>query len=322
MVENSGCLVISLDFELFWGARYSRTKEAYSANVLGAKEVIPAIIDLFEEYGVHATFATVGLLFCNSKEDIMKYAPFLKPNYTDKALSPYENNYLNSLDDIKDPYHSALEVINLLKCSPVIEIGTHTFSHYYCWEQGQTIDEFEADIQAAVRIATDNGVELKSIVFPRNYEVKEYLKICIKYGITSYRGNPAHYFNREGGLKDRLLRFIDTYVNISGKNIYSYNELKEDSIFNLKASRFLKPYSSKTAWLDGLKMRRIKHEMTAAAKQNKVYHLWWHPHNFGINQEKNLYMLEGILKHYNKLRLKYGYRSFSMKEFIDLFPSS
>ena|GEM_PF-6961988 len=54
--------------------------------------------------------------------------------------------------------------------------------------------------------------------------------------------------------------------------------------------------------------------MTYAAKHNKVYHLWWHPHNFGINQDQNFAFLEKILKHYDYLNKRYGFFSITMSD--------
>jgi hypothetical protein len=54
--------------------------------------------------------------------------------------------------------------------------------------------------------------------------------------------------------------------------------------------------------------------MSHAAKKNLTYHLWWHPHNFGANQEENFRFLEKILIHYQKLHKKYGFESYSMSE--------
>ena len=54
--------------------------------------------------------------------------------------------------------------------------------------------------------------------------------------------------------------------------------------------------------------------MTHAAKHGLTYHLWWHPHNFGINIKENLAFLEKILVHYQKLSKKYVFRSVSMQQ--------
>ena len=61
--------------------------------------------------------------------------------------------------------------------------------------------------------------------------------------------------------------------------------------------------------------------MTKAAKTGSLYHLWWHPHNFGNNVEKNMKFLEEILKHYQYLSGKYGMVSLNMEEAGKLFES-
>lgn len=316
MVGSKGAFIISLDFELFWGSRDVTTIEKYGANILGARTAIPLMIDLFEKYGARATFAIVGLLFCKTKEEIKMYSPELKPGYTKRSLSPYEDNYFDILNENDDPYHSAAELISRLKNSPNIEVGSHTFCHYYCWEKGQTIDEFEADIKAAKDIARDNGIELKSIVFPRNQVNEDYLKVCAEHGFTHYRGNPQMFYNEDAGLSNRIMRLMDSYLNISDTTYY-VEETKGLFMHNIRASRFLRPYSPSLAWLEWLKLKRIKNEMTSAAKQHKIYHLWWHPHNFGINQKQNLDMLENILKHFSFLSSKYGLEVHTMGEVIN-----
>ena len=58
-----GTFVISLDFELLWGVRDQRTIADYGANILGVRQVVPALLDLFAERNIACTWATVGLLF-------------------------------------------------------------------------------------------------------------------------------------------------------------------------------------------------------------------------------------------------------------------
>lgn len=54
--------------------------------------------------------------------------------------------------------------------------------------------------------------------------------------------------------------------------------------------------------------------MLYAAKNNSLYHLWWHPHNFGANINENLFILEEILKYYTYLNCKYKMKSLNMGE--------
>ncbi len=107
---------------------------------------------------------------------------------------------------------------------------------------------------------------------------------------------------------------MDAYLNLSGHNCYSDDYMKGIRPINIPASRFLRPYSTKDEILESLKLRRITSGMTYAAKKNLTYHLWWHPHNFGINQNENFAFLKKILMHYKALNEKYNFQSLTMKE--------
>ena len=71
-------------------------------------------------------------------------------------------------------------------------------------------------------------------------------------------------------------------------------------------------------FLEPLKLRRIKSQMRYAAKHNKTFHLWWHPHNVGVLTEEHLEQLEEIFSYYDTLKEKYGMRSLNMKEAAEL----
>ena len=53
--------------------------------------------------------------------------------------------------------------------------------------------------------------------------------------------------------------------------------------------------------------------MDYAAKNNEIFHLWWHPHNFGRNQKENFIALRKILSHYAFLNKTYGFKSTTME---------
>ena len=171
-------------------------------------------------------------------------------------------------------------------------------------------------------MAERNGIVLKSIIFPRNQVSTEHLKVCAKYGITSYRGNALKYFNepknRWEGIQNRICRLFDAYLNICGVTSVPYSEIDLSEIpVNLRASRLLRPYSQKLAILDGIRLNRMKKEMIHAAQNGEMYHIWWHPHNFGANMEQNLAFLEELLKFYSECRHTYGMNSFTMNEMVE-----
>jgi hypothetical protein len=73
--------------------------------------------------------------------------------------------------------------------------------------------------------------------------------------------------------------------------------------------------------LEPLRRRRLKSGLRAAARQGEIFHLWWHPHNFGINQEENFAALRDILDQFERLRQQHGMRSMTMAEVADIASS-
>lgn len=318
-MEHGGTLVISLDFELNWGVRDRIGLDAYAERLLGVRTAVPAMLELFARYGVHATWATVGLLFFRSKQELLQSVPEHLPAYCNPRLSPYPTLAEIGEDERSDPFHYAPSLIEMILSSPHQYIGTHTFSHYYSLAKGQDATAFAADLAAAVDIASKWGLSLSSLVFPRNQVQPTYLSLLRQTGIFCYRGNPRSWLHQPAGDRielrwKRFLRLIDNYVNLSGHHYCSWEEMRTEEPFNVRASRFLRPYSRRLRWLEALRCRRILAGMTKAAKAGQVYHLWWHPHNFGADVAENLRVLQKILAHYQRLQERYGMQSLSMEE--------
>jgi hypothetical protein len=55
-------------------------------------------------------------------------------------------------------------------------------------------------------------------------------------------------------------------------------------------------------------------DLTYAARRRLIYHLYFHPHNFGVNLEENMSTFRGILNHFSVLRETYGMESLNMGE--------
>lgn len=318
-MSKPGAIIISLDFELNWGVHDVIKLEQYKENLLGVREAIPRMLELFHRFDIHATWAIVGMLYCENKKELLNSIPSLKPNYENSQFSPYGKLDAVGENERQDPFHFGRSLIKEIEKCPNQEIATHTFSHYYCLEKGQNEKSFEADLQAALEIANSNGHEIQSLVFPRNQTNQSYLQVCKKYGIQCFRGNElgwayrASRFHSEGTMK-RALRLLDSYLNVYGHNTYPISEVETEPIVNLPSSRFLRPYIAKLKILEPLRLRRIKKSITYAAQKGEVFHLWWHPHNFGKNLDENIQFLTEILQLVSKLREEYGFESLSMEE--------
>ncbi len=318
---SKGKFVVSLDFELHWGVFDLYSVAQYQENLDNTRWAIDGMLSLFERYGIHVTWATVGFLFCQSKEEIRALIPASDiPQYADPNLNPYATfpNIGNS--EQEDKYHYAPSVLQKIMQVPGQEIGTHTFSHYYCLEAGQTIETFEADLVASIKVAEKIGVKIETIIFPRNQYSEAYLGICRKWGITSFRGCEEDWASRTSSYKDKTilkkgLRFIDSFVPLLGET-WLKKPTQMNGVYNIPSTRFLRPYRP-NQFQNNLRLDRIKKSMLHAAKNGYIYHLWWHPHNFGQHTANNLKNLEVILTHYTALKDTYGMQSLNMKEVVD-----
>jgi peptidoglycan/xylan/chitin deacetylase (PgdA/CDA1 family) len=317
--RRPGALVISLDFELHWGVRdrvpLDRTQRT---RLLAARSIIPRLLDLFEEFSIHATWATVGILFAHSREEANAFMPVRKPRYRENKLNPYQEKL--GRDEIEDPFHFAPTLIAEIATRPGQEIGCHSFSHYYCSEEGQTADEFEADVASAVAIAAGAGYALRSYVFPRNQVNSEYLPLLKRAGIRAYRGTELPSaklpgsFAEQRRLDKRFARLLDSYADIYGSQTFEWPG--HSTIESIAASRYLRPYSSVLRALQSFQHRRISQAMEQAARRGEVFHLWWHPEDFATHCDENLCFVRSVLATFDSCRREHGMVSLSMAEIL------
>ncbi len=307
-------LIVSLDFELFWGMQDHTDLNDYRDNILGGRKAISQMLELFQKHDIHATWAAVGFLFGKNYEELKAYFPSILPTYDNPALSPYRCFDKIGTDEEAEPCFYGQSLIRQVAAAPGQEIGSHTFSHYYCRESGQTTEQFRADMMAAQSIAAKQGFTLRSVILPRNQCEQEYTNVLTELGFTVYRDEENDWIHEKVKFRPlmRILRLLDVYFPLTGQG--GYIPQLENGIVNLVGSRMFKPYFRPLAFLEGFKVRRIKKQMLHAAKNGLTFHLWWHPHNVGIRTDFHMKQLEDIFRYYDKLKEKYGMRSLNMQE--------
>ena len=313
----NGALVISLDLELFWGVRDVTTVDAYRANLVGAHDAARQLLDRFGNHEIHATWACVGLLFAHDRDEGLAHAPRLRPSYDRSRLSPYGELEFADLDSDRRCYF-APDLIAEISSRPNQEVATHTFSHFYCTEKGQTAAQFDADLEAAIAIASKLGVRPTSLVFPRNQYNHAYLPVLQRRGINAFRGHFRSWMfergsTRAGVAARRALRLADNYAPVH-RDCTATLRRSGAAPLNIPGSRYLRPYTPALRHLDSLRMRRMKGEMSRAAERGGMYHLWWHPHDFGTHLDRNIELLDNLLVHARSLRDRLGFESLNMAE--------
>ena len=177
----NGTFMVSLDFELFWGMLEVVSMESYRDNVLGGKKAIPQLLQLFEKYGIHATWATVGFLFGDNFEEVSRFFPENRPSYENPEVNYYSNFAKIGHNEETAPCFYAPGLLQQIAATPGQEIGSHTFCHYYCREDGQTLEEFEEDMRAA-----------KAIAAAKNAKQSGYPKCLLCYENEGYAGRVNH----------------------------------------------------------------------------------------------------------------------------------
>lgn len=319
--HHPGALVISLDFELRWGVRdhYPRDGGAYRAHLLGARTAIPRLLELFAAYGIHATWATVGLLMAETRAETEQARPTHRPAYTNTTLDPYQE--ITGADEAADPLHFASGLIAQIANHPGQEIGSHTFGHYYPLEPGNDPESFRADLDSAVTIARARGLTLRSLVFPRNQFNPAYTQIIAGAGFTNCRANARGWLYRESDAAHyfrpdiRAGRLLDNYLPLTGRQVVPWTAIPfAGDLCCLPASHFLRPYTPKLRHLEPLRFRRIAAGIETAARTGGVYHLWWHPHNMGVHTGEYLAFLERLLERFARCREHHGMTTLTMAE--------
>jgi len=326
---KQGMFVISLDFELHWGSIDKQLlTEEVKKRLYNTKKVVPSILDLFQENQIHATWAVVGMLFNQTAEEWKKN----KPKHSDQFYAYFDRHYKvenskNFISNLDAEFFFAPTLITKINQTNGQEIASHTYGHYCYRDLGKNIEEFKQDLVAAKSIATSKGLELDTLVFPRNQYDNCCLQTCTELGISIVRTNPTSwYWDADSGfsIARKVFRTLDNFNLTDTSKVYRLEKILEENSnppFKLRASRILKPWRKNSFLLNRLKIERIKREMTFAAQSKSYYHLWWHPENYGENPVECMEELTDIVNHFNTLKNKYGYASFNMKEAANYFTS-
>lgn len=321
---TGSALVVSLDFELLWGVHDSSgANGGYRENLLGAREAIPRMLDMFAAYNIGVTWATVGFLFADGREELEAYSPRLRPTYLDPQRDPYRLAVGES--EQKDPYSFAPSLIRQIAAVPRQEIASHTFSHYYCLDPGQTAEQFRADLDAAMAIAAAKGYHMRSLVVPRHQVRSDYFPVIRAAGFRAHRTQEKNVLSvpsasgREPVVR-RGLRLLDSYFPLTGANSVEWPKAGPDEhgLTDVRESRFLRPVEPRLRGLEPLRVRRIVWAMESAARRGHMFHLWWHPHNFGAQLQENLVNLRTVLNAYERLSGQGLMESLTMGEVADI----
>jgi len=305
---SKGTFILSLDTELAWGTRGQiKFKPSYE----GTRAVIKELLELFERYQIKATWAVVGHLFLRECKPIdgVKHPELKRPLYKKQdedwfAVDP-------STDILQDPYWYGEDIVKQIKeCSIPQEIGCHSFSHVVVDDLEYTDEWFSSELETCKILAQQEGVSLESFVYPENRIGR--LEVLSKHGFSSYRGKDKNWYRFFPKTLRKIAHVIDNYFIVTAPVVMP--KMKK-GLINIPGSYF---YPHKMGWAKFLpiknRVRKAEYGIRKAAKENKVFHLWFHPFNIASDPKKLLSGIEEILKVVSELREKGLVENLTMKE--------
>jgi peptidoglycan/xylan/chitin deacetylase (PgdA/CDA1 family) len=298
-----GVFTVSLDFELIWGTldlfgpeRFRRACETERS------EVIDRLLDLFSEFEVQATWLVLGHLMldrCEAEGD-RKHPEIVRPSHSWHRQDWFEHDPGGSEDDRS--IFLGRSLVEKIRALPVPqEIGCHSFSHVIFGDAGCSAETAESEIEASLAAARDLGVEMQSFAFPRN-EVG-HLDLLRKHGFTCFRGPEPRWYERRSlpAAVRRIARLL--VVLAAAEPPVVLPEQTKSGLWNIPGSMIYFPMHGLRKHLPvSLRVKRAIKGLNAAARQRKIFHLWFHPTNLADETNEMFAGLRSILEHASLLR--------------------
>jgi hypothetical protein len=139
---------------------------------------------------------------------------------------------------------------------------------------------------------------------------------CIR-GPQHTWGYEARRSGEEGALR-RAARLADAYIGLAPPPTTAWRDVLEPSgLCNVPASAFMRPFAPSRKGLESIRVARLRAGLRHAARRGRIFHLWWHPHNFSQNHAENFGILEKVLDEYEALATTEGMRSLSMRDVMN-----
>lgn len=274
-----GKLVISIDFELRWGVHdvYGLNFDAYRSNLENARDAVKTTLEMFESRNIRSTWATVGAIGLDNWNNYFNIVTE-QPKYKKSKFNIIEEY---SKIDPNGDLHFAPNLVQKIIETKGQELGSHTFSHIYCREDGFKVADFIYDANCYSEVfKTRFNMNPKSIVFPRNQT--NFIGHLKDLNFEIYREKKAYFFNNKIAEKaENLFEVISPYP---------YSSLILD-ISKTVGNLFIRFDLPSLLWK--MQISKLKYTLQNMNNDN-VFHIWWHPHNVGPNLKFGLARFEEL----------------------------
>ena len=271
-----GYFIFSLDTEL--GVGYfdhdKERQQIFSTDGIKERQRIQKVLELCENYGIHATWAMTGHLL------------FEQCEYCENCLVKRWQGKYSSYDEAYGTNHPlwyGADVVKAIQAAPVgHEIGFHGHTHETF--DSMSAEQAQLEVDEWKRLAQRYGIQATSIVFPRDRI--GHLALLHENGFENYRMD-VHlsllFRNRYFG---RYVKTLDHILGITTAPSYPLEAVYDQGMLRLTASQHLFAFNRGVdrildrLGLTKLRIRRLLRGIKRAAKRGEIFHFWAHPWEF------------------------------------------
>jgi hypothetical protein len=289
-----GHFILSLDVELAWGCFDHGVETIDRRNLWAEREAIRRVLGLLKRYQVPATFAIVGHLFLDSctRENGTTHPEVLRPRYPWYGADWHDSDPATDLG--RDPLWYGADIVDwILKANPEHEIGTHTFSHVVADDPACTPEIFRSQVEACRELHRRHGLELKSVIFPRNRI--HHLGVVAELGLVAFRGPERSWYHRMQGWLKRACQLADRALAVPPPT-YPLHDRVRGGLVDLPASMFLLSRDGVRRFVPlASRRRQALLGIQRAVERGELFHLWFHPFNLASDW-RLLDVLDDVLR--------------------------
>lgn len=315
---EKGVFTISLDFELIWGTLDHNGLERFGEICRVEREqVIDRLLALFVEFDISTTWCVVGHLFLDQceKHNGIKHPEITRPAH-DWVTHDWFEFDPNETENEKSIFVGRSLVEKIRDCPVPQEIGSHSFSHVIFSDAGCSRETAVSEMRECKRVADEMGIKMRSFAFPRN-EVG-HLDVLKEYGIDCYRGVEPHWYET-GDYPKKVRRLAHLFDVVTAKTPPVVMPEKDASgLWNIPGSAIYFPMHGKRRYLPvSVRVRRALKGLNRAAREKRIFHLWFHPTNMAEHMDEMFAGLRQILQHAARLRDKNQLEILTMEEILN-----
>ena len=296
MELRRGAFVLSLDFELIWGTLDVRGPDGFRAACERERtEVFEPLLALLEEFGIAATWCTLGHLMLAScaPANGRKHPEIVRPTHAWQRGDDWFDDDPCSDEGHEPIFYGRSLVERLLAARVPQEIGCHSFSHVIFGDPGCSREVASSEVGACVQAAAALGVTLRSFAFPRNRI--GHLDVLREHGFTCFRGREPTW-HQGGGAGGRVRRAGHLADVLAARRPPVVLPRPREGLIDVPGSMMFFPaHGARRRIPVSRRVIRARRGIEAAARERRIMHLWFHPTNLADETEAMMAGLREVL---------------------------